>query len=111
MFFVSLIKDILTRQEASRTAEVEFLRGRIIALEDRMLEMKREGFQRPPSTTEYQRDLLDAEVMEAIDSVASEGTTLYSDLLEFAHAEKLMNKPADQIADGIMKGGSHEDFD
>ena len=111
MFTGQLIKAIIENQEKSRAAEVEFLRGRITALENCILEMKREGFQAPPLTQQFRSDLLNEEIMGAIGSIASEGTTLFSDLLDFARARQIENVPDDEIADSIIKGNSFKGFD
>lgn len=111
MFFFGLIKGIIERQEHSRTAEVEFLRTRVVELERDLLEMKREGFQRPPVMQQFQYELLPDEIMVAIDGAAPEGSTLYNDLLDHARTLQVTGMPADLIADRITQGGSFEDFD
>jgi len=112
MFFTKLVKQIMERQDQRSAEEVEFLRARLVALEDSILEMKKVGFESAaPVTQTFQRDLLSDTIMGAIDASAREGTTLHADLLDFGRAQRLLGRDDEEIADRIMSGGSAQDFD
>jgi len=102
----------MERQDRRSAEEVEFLRGRIVALEDCILDMKHKGFESAaPQHQVFQQDLLSDTIMGAIGASSKEGTTLNADLLEFARAMRLQDLDDEDIADRIMRGGASGDFD
>lgn len=113
MFFGSLIRQIMERQDTRAHEEVAFLRTRVVALEDCILGMKHQGFELEPTEmgASFQRDLLSDVIMGAIESRSKQGTTLHADLLDYARAQSVAGQDEEEIADNIMGGSSMSEFD
>jgi len=84
--------------------ENAWLRGRVEALTNQMLTLKREGFTWNPQPDVKREELMDDRVLAAIRSRAKEGSALESDLFAYAQAKLLMEAEVEDVVDEILAG-------